>query len=185
MKKLFLLTAAICLTAIFTGNVSAQDPDNAGDVVTYQLDAMRILDIEGTAPALHLIKPNEAGAAVPDVTSELSWINYTSVVASEVTNKITVSLNKVPSTFTTLKVVAASHAGTGNGTYGTPSVERTLSTEAQDIITAIGSCWTGTGNTNGHKLTYTWGITSGSYANAISVASAADVTATYTIIATP
>jgi hypothetical protein len=147
---------------------------------------MRILDIEGTAPALHLIKPNEAGAAVPDVTSELSWINYTSIIETGLTNKVTVVLTKVPPTFTTLKVVAAAHAGTGNGTYGTPTAERTLASasEAQDIITAIGSCWTGTGNTNGHKLTYTWGITAGAYATTISVASATDITATYTIVAT-
>lgn len=187
MKKLLFVFVAIGLMAGFSNKVVAQDTDAAGDVVTYQLDAMRILDIEGTAPSLHLIKPSEAGVAVPDVTSDLSWINYTSVIGTGLTNKVTVVLTKVPPTFTTLKVVAAAHAGTGNGTYGTPSAERTLAsaTVAQDLIGTIGSCWTGTGNTNGHKLTYTWGITAGSYADAISVASATDITATYTIIATP
>jgi hypothetical protein len=184
MKRLFLLTAAVCITAAFTGKVMAQDPNTGGDVITYQLDAVAIMDIEGTAPSLHLIKPLEAGEAVPDVQSDLSWINYTSIIGTGLTNKVTVVLTKAPPSFTTLKVVAAAHAGTGNGTYGTPSAERTLSTEAQDLITLIGSCWTGTGNTNGHKLTYTWGITSGSYADAVSVASATDITATYTIIAT-
>lgn len=188
MKKVLLFVGMMVVTmGLVTTNVVAQDTGEAGDVVTYELDAMRILDIEGTPPALHLVKPDEAGAAVPDVTSDLSWINYTSIVVEGTTNKVTVVLTKVPPTFTTLKVVAASHAGTGNGTYGTPSSVLTLASTsaAQDIITAIGSCWTGTGNANGHKLTYTWGITAGSYATAFSVVSAADITATYTIIATP
>jgi hypothetical protein len=187
MKKVILIFAAIAMIASLSTKLMAQDTHEAGDDVTYQLDAMRILDIEGTAPSLHLIKPTEAGAAVPDVTSDLSWINYTSIIETGTTNRVTVVLTKVPPTFTTLKVVAASHAGTGNGTYGLASGELTLASasEAQDIITGIGSCWTGDGNTNGHKLTYTWGITPGSYADAVSVASASDITATYTIIATP
>jgi hypothetical protein len=186
MKKFILLTAAFCLTAAFTGKVSAQTATD-GDIITYQLDAMRILDVEGTAPSLHLIMPENAGLAVPDVTAELTFINYTSIIDDGKTNKVTVVLTKVPPTFTTLKVVAAAHTATGNGTYGTPSEQLTLAsaTVAQDIITGIGSCWTGDGATSGHKLTYTWGITSGSYADAKSVASSNDITATYTIIATP
>jgi hypothetical protein len=186
MKKSLFIFAAVLMMAGLGGRAVAQDTNTAGDVITYQLDAMAILDIEGTAPALHLIKPNEAGSPVPDVSSELSWLNYTSIIGTGLTNKVTVVLTKVPPTFTTLKVVAAAHAGTGDGTYGTASSELTLASAitAQDIITAIGSCWTGTGNTNGHKLTYTWGITGGSYEDAISVASATDITATYTIIAT-
>lgn len=187
MRKVILIFAAIAMIVSLSTKLMAQDTGEAGDVVTYELDAMRILDIEGTAPSLHLIKPDEAGDAVPEVTSALSWINYTSIIATGTTNKVTVVLTKVPPTWTTLEVVAASHAGTGDGTYGTASAERTLASasEAQDIITGIGSCWTGTGNANGHQLTYTWGITAGSYASAISVASATDITATYTIIATP
>jgi hypothetical protein len=185
MKKIILIFAAIAMIVSFSNKLMAQDTHEAGDVITYQLNAMRIMDIEGTAPSLHLIQPEEAGLAVPDVTSDLSWINYTSIIAAETTNKVTVVLTKLPPAFTTLKVVAAAHAGTGDGTYGTPSLELTLSESAQDIITGIGSCWTGNGDANGHKLTYTWGITPGNYATAVSVASASDITATYTIIATP
>lgn len=187
MKKLALIFVAVLMMAGFTNKVVAQDTHTFGDVITYQLDAMRILDIEGTAPSLHLIKPDEAGAPVPDVQANNSWINYTSIIGTGLTNKVTVVLTKVPPTFTTLKVIASAHAGTGNGTYGIPSTELTLASAsvAQDIITGIGSCWTGTTDANGHKLTYTWGITPGAYASAVSVASANDITATYTIIATP
>lgn len=185
MKKIILIFAAIAMIVSLSTKLMAQT-NTDGDVITYQLDAMAILDVEGTAPSLHLVKPTNAGDAVPEVTSELSWINYTSIIATGTTNKVTVVLTKVPPTWTTLEVVAAAHAGTGNGTYGTASAERTLAsaTGAQDLITGIGSCWTGDGNSNGHKLTYTWGITAGSYASAILVASATDITATYTIIAT-
>jgi len=185
MKKVILIFAAIAMIVSLSTKLMAQT-NTDGDVITYQLDAMAILDVEGTAPSLHLVKPTNAGEAVPDVTSDDSWINYTSIIASGATNKVTVVLTKVPPTWTTLKVIAAAHAGTGDGPYGTVSDERTLAsaTVAQDLITAIGSCWTGTGDANGHKLTYTWGITAEAYSEAVSVASATDITATYTIIAT-
>ena len=169
----------------FAGKVKAQDTYTAGEAITYQLDAMRILDVEGTPPSLHLVAPAIAGVAVRDTTCATSWLNYTSIIAVGATNKITVSISNMPPTFTTLTVTATAHAGTGNGTYGSPAGTVTFSaaSTASDLITQIGSCWTGIGNTNGSKLTYSWGITAGSYASAVSVTSASDITATYTIVA--
>ncbi len=186
IKLLFLATVLF----VFHSNTFSQ-PDlpthenEAIDVFTYELEAMRILDIEGTAPSLHLIQPTEAGSAVSNVSVDLSWINYTSIVAEGLANKITVVLSNLPPNFTTLKVEASVHTGTGDGIFGTKSTQLTLvsTSAAQDIITAIGSCWTGDGIANGHKLTYTWGITPGVYEDATSIAASSDVTIMYTIIA--
>lgn len=189
MKKLLFVLFAIGLMAGFSNKVVAQAAfDN--EVFTYQLDAFAILDIEGTPPSLELVKPTNAGLAVPDVSTDAnatwSWINYTSIIDVDETYDVTVEIDVMPPSFTTLKVAAAEHFGTGDGSFGTRVGDVTFAAieTAEDIITGIGSCWSGDG-ANGHKLTYTWGITAGAYANAVSVASASDITVLYTIIAIP
>ena len=183
MKKLtFLVGLMVVAMGLFTTNVFAQDTNEAGETVTYTLPAMAILDVEGTAPTLTFAAPAEAGDAVADVTSNGSWINYTSIIASGSTNKVTaeISAGSVP-TSTTLKVVAAADASAGDGTVGTPAAQITLSGTAQDLITGIGSCYTGDGSSAGHNLTYTWSVDADGYA---SVATAnASLTVTYTITA--
>jgi hypothetical protein len=183
MKKGLLYLGMMAVAMGFaTSNVNAQEFD--GESVTYDLSAMAILDLEGIAPTLTFAVPSEAGSAIEAVTSEASWINYTSIIEEGTTNKVSVVLSgtAVP-TGTTLQVVAAAHAGTGDGTYGTPTTVVTLSQIAQDVITAVGSAYTGTGDANGHQLTYTWSVDADAYATVVAAA-AADITATYTIVAT-
>lgn len=187
MKKLaFYLGMMVVSMGLFTTNVIAQtDTDEAGEAITYTLPAMRILDLEGTPPTLTFDVPDEAGTAIADATSNSSWINYTSIIETGATNKVTVALTAgtVP-TGTTLTVAAAADAGLGDGTVGISAGTVTLGTTAADLITAIGSCYTGTGNTNGHQLTYTWSVDADAYASVVSHATASDITATYTITAT-
>lgn len=183
MKRLAFLFGFLILTVGLFNNVMAQDDADADEVVTYTLPAMAILDVEGTAPTLSFAAPSEAGAAVADVTSNGSWINYTSIIATGSTNKVTAAITSgaVP-TSTTLKVVAAADAAAGDGTVGTPAAELTLSGTGQDLVTAIGSCYTGDGSSAGHNLTYTWSVDADGYA---SVATAnSSLTVTYTITAT-
>ena len=185
MKKgLFYLGMMVVAMGFATSNVNAQggDTSEAGEAVTYTLPAMRILDLEGMAPVLTFKAPTEAGTAIIDATSNTSWINYTSVIATGLTNKVTVVIAGTVPAGTTLKVVAAAHAGTGNGTYGLPAAAITLSTTAQPLIAGIGSCFTGTGNANGHQLTYTWSVDADKYATVVAAAGA-DIIATYTIAA--
>jgi hypothetical protein len=184
MKKQLLYLGMMAVTmGLVTTNAVAQDTSEAGEAVTYSLPAMKILDVEGIAPTLTFAVPTEAGTAIADVTSNTSWINYTSIIAAAATNKVSVAITGTVPTGTTLKVIAAAHAGTGDGTYGTPTAAVTLSATAQDLITTIGSCWTGTGNANGHQLTYTWSVVANAYATVVAAAGA-DITATYTIVAT-
>jgi len=53
-----------------------------------------------------------------------------------------------------LSVKASSCSGNGNGKTGIPTGKVHLSEKTQDIITHIGSCYTGDGVNNGHMLTY-------------------------------
>ena len=132
-----------------------------------------ILDLEataGTAISLGPTAPTEAGLplAFPD-TDNTIWLNYSSVIGSvtEPTRTVTaqISSGAVPGG-TVIKVVAAADAGNGDGTMGTAASEVTLSGVAQNVITGIGSAYTGDGVSNGHNLTYTLDLDSGaSYAD--------------------
>lgn len=184
MRKglLYLGMMAVTMGLVTTNAMAVGDGLEAGEAVTYTMPAMKTLDVEGVAPTLTFVVPTEAGTTIDAVTSNTSWINYTSIVATATTNKVSVAIAGTVPAGTTLKVVAAAHAGTGDGTYGTPSPAVTLSTTAADLITAIGSCYTGTGNANGHQLTYTWSVDADKYETVVA-ATGADITATYTIVA--
>lgn len=184
MKKLRLLLALCVAGFLFSTNVMAQDGAVAGQAVTYTLPAMAIVDIEGIAPALTFVVPTEAGDAIAPVSNSATWLNYTSVIATGLTNKVSVALNKAMPVSTTLKVTAAADVAGGNGTVGAASAQITLSTAAQVIISTIGSCYTGTGTAKGHNLTYEWSVNAAGYATLVSNTTASDVTVTYTIAGT-
>lgn len=182
MKKGLLYVGTMVVAMGFaTSNVNAQD--EATETGSYTVPAMEVITVVGGAPSLTLVEPTIGGTAIALIESNTSWINYTSIVATDASNKVSVAITTgaVPAG-TTLKVVAAAHATAGDGTYGTPGAAITLSADAQDLITAIGSCYTGTGAESGHQLTYTWSVDDDKYAT-VKAAAAASITATYTITA--
>ncbi len=159
MKKttlLFGLVAALGITGLY-----AQDVSTLSHNVSISIPVIAILDIESTAGANVAFDLNasglEAGAEfiIDEENSDL-WINYTSIVPAVAnTRTITVHSDDVPSiTGLTLKVVASAHAGTGGGSVGTPTAMVQPSAVPTDLITGIGSAFTGNGNSNGHNLTY-------------------------------
>ncbi len=184
MKKLLLLLGVFILTmGLATTSVVAQD--NLGtDVVGYALPEIAVLDVAGTATTLTLVAPN-AGESVANtsVSAEgTSSLNYTSVVGSAKTNKITaaITVGSVP-TSTLLQVKAFNYAGTGDGTFGTAADWVTLSGTAADLITGIESCYTEVGADKGRRLDYFWGIPTDQYTTLL--ATSGSVTVTYTIVA--
>ena len=59
-----------------------------------------------------------------------------------------------PPFFANLKVEASGASGTGKGDLGLSSGVVTLSNQPTEIISNIGSCYTGKGVNNGHLLKY-------------------------------
>jgi len=183
MKKTIRYSVWIVALILVSTNVMTQDSNQAGESISYTLPPMRILDLEGVAPSLTLSAPTEGGTTIAPATSSNSWINYTSIIENGTTNKVTVAISGSPvPAGTTLKVAAAAYSGNGDGIFGVPAGIVSLSSTAQDLITGIGSCYTGTGNTNGHQLTYTWSVNANGYTNLVSGASSG-IIATYTIVA--
>jgi len=167
----FCLIACACLFSLFT---YAQDDNDDVHTVTLSVPEVALLDLEasaGTGITLGPAAPTEAGLPVDfsAATDNTIWMNYSSIVGTVVDPSRTVSVQITTGTVpagTELTVVAAADAGNGDGTMGTPSAALTLSGTAQDIITGVGSAYTGDGVNNGHNLTYTLSLLAagGSYA---------------------
>ncbi len=116
------------------------------------------------------IAPTEAGSSVKDFKSDNNkiWINYSSIIAGENHKRKIVGMvsGELPKGIR-IKVLASEVLGSGKGTMGNPSGEVSLTNEPSDIITNIGSCYTGTGTNNGHLLTYNIEIDESEYSSLI------------------
>ena len=100
--------------------------------------------------------PGSAGQAInlaSENTSEI-WVNYSSIVERNKTRKVTATvLGEIPEGIE-LKVKASEYQGSGKGILGKPLDYVSLSNGSVDVISNIGSCFTGRGIQNGHMLTY-------------------------------
>jgi len=158
----------------------AQNGLTTNQAVSYTVPKVALVDVEGGASVvLALVAPTEAGTAmVTSATNSALWINYSSTTASSATNTITVKADVLLPGMS-LKVLAAANAGGGAGTSGTPTSIVTLTTSDQNVITAIGTCYTGNGTSNGHNLTYSLATTD--YSLIKYTATPTVVTVTYSI----
>jgi len=186
MKKKTIYLAFLGLT--LGGSAYAQDTHVASHTLTVTIPSVSILDIEGTPSALDLkfAAPIEAGLGLANEAIDNSlWLNYTFIGTTEkpsaaVSAKIT---GTIP--YFTIKLAAGAATGTaGAGTKGVPVTNAiTLSTTEQQLISGIGSSYTGDGPNNGHQLTYTATLTDqNSFANLTKITNT-PVLVTYTILA--
>ncbi len=141
-------------------SVIAQDVVSGQHNVAINVPEIAILDIESTdAPNISFALDAsgvEAGDQfiIDEENSDL-WINYTSLVIGPSNEKNITITGEVPGVVgLVISVVASPHTGSGGGDFGTPTSVVVPSTTPTNIITGIGSAYTGDGNTNGHNLTY-------------------------------
>lgn len=129
--------------------------------VLITIPEVALLDLEsntGTVVTLNPSVPTDAGSSLifPVIDNSI-WLNYSSLVGSvtEPSRNITVQISSgtVPSG-TNLKIVAGLDSGNGDGMMGVPVGSLLLSNEAQNIISNIGSSYTGNGVNKGHNLEY-------------------------------
>ena len=183
MKNLAVITlTAILLTA--AQNIFADDTNNGSHSISIQIPEVALLDLEGSSSiTLAPTAPTEAGAAFDfsSATDNSIWVNYSSVVASGAHRSVTAAITSgsVP-TGLLLKVAAASYSGSGKGTTGTTAGTVTLSATAQSVVTGIGSCYTGNGESNGHNLVYSLELNSANDYDKL-VQDNTSITVTYTL----
>lgn len=172
--KQFCKPMLVAAMAAFSLGVYAQDGKTDAHDIVISIPEVALVDIEassGTSINLGPAAPTEAGDPVDfstQINSDL-WLNYSSIksTANDPTRDITVSITNgtLPSGMT-LTVTAGADASNGDGTMGSSTGTITLSTSAQNVVTGIGSAYTGDGVNNGHNLVYTLALAAamGSYA---------------------
>jgi len=107
---------------------------------------------------IHLQSPVEAGNSIDFSNThqnENIWVNYSSIIRdNNHRRKIVAFIQGEVPTGIQLKVVASEASGAGKGKLGTSLGTVALTSQPAEIITNIGSCYTGKGTSNGHYLSY-------------------------------
>ena len=181
MKKVTLILAAVLFSAGVTFAQDNNDETTATHQVGITIPSFALVDVEapgGEEAELINLTPSisalEAGEAIDfsTATDNSLWLNYTSVIArgngsNSNERSITVALDdedELPEGVSIL-LTAGTVAENGNGNKGESEGQVILSETAQDLVSGIGSCYTGTGVLSGHQLTYTLSMDNGSYAD--------------------
>ena len=158
-KPILCLSLKFVLLAVFAFSLKlgAQTGNTAEMAVTVSIPAVALIDFEGADRLITFNSPNQIEQVITPSTLNKTWLNYSSIVEDGSTNYITVHISSgslPPESSVNLEI--GEDAGAGAGTTGRPSTQLTLSRYPQNIITDIGSCYTGRGNEKGHQLTYSW-----------------------------
>ncbi|QIA09788.1 hypothetical protein [Draconibacterium halophilum] len=186
MKKLSLTLAALFLV-FGTLTVNAKDKDKAEHNIKVGIPSYSLVGISSDATiALMPAAPETAGQGldfdVESASDNSVWLNYSSIIKSSA-NSISVSMkgDNLPNGVT-IELVAAEDAGKGKGDIGkTEKKTIVLSGDSQPVVTNIKNCYTGTGSSSGHQLTYTLKMDETSENYKALTAKDFDTTITYTI----
>jgi hypothetical protein len=156
MKRSVLITA-IAIAAFTTHSFAQESNSSASHDVTISIPEVALLDLEGASTiTLAPTAPEEAGLGLSfaSATDNSVWVNYSSVVGSGENRSVNAKISGTVPSGLQLKVSAGSYSGNGKGTTGTASGQIVLSGTDQELISSIGSGYTGNGTNNGHNLTY-------------------------------
>jgi len=150
MKRI-LVALALLVIAGFAFAATAVDNSQVVTLTVAEV-AMVGLNLAGNI-TLNVVAPATAGLAPVGQTDSTKYLRYTAVNAGVLTRFVTAQMSvAAPSgtqlTLTALPGIATAGQGTG--------LSVTLSTTAQNVISGIGSCYTGVGVTDGAKLTFSF-----------------------------
>ncbi|MFA5850476.1 MAG: hypothetical protein WC833_11415 [Bacteroidales bacterium] len=130
----------------------------AGAQITLHIQDYCLMDTNG-APVNLTLTSSVAGAPITSVTNSDMYVRVSSLTPGGTYRKVTarVSSGTVPAgTRLTLEAALSTNTN-GAGASGIVSPAIILSSIDQTLIHGIGSYYTGTGLTDGYRLTYIWG----------------------------
>ena len=189
MKKLALIiTAAFIFAGVSNAMVVLGDDNTAAHTVGIDIENLAIINIESTGNGnsnditMSPSAPTEAGEAVSfsGITNNKLWLNYSSIVSSGKTRSVSASISNDLPGGVSLKVAAGDVSQHGKGDKGDANNSaQILTSGGVDVITGIGSCYTGKGPNKGSNLTYTLDMDEDKYNELYQ--GAYSVTITYTI----
>lgn len=166
MKKRFLLFCIAALAVLNAGTVPAESSEDS-DSHTVEITISEVANLrvyEGTTVEIGIEGPDSAGASprIIYTNADSNYLQYSSIVLDGQTRKITGAItgaSGVPDGVV-LRVTPATAAGYKVGAVGSAvGTAVTLSGTAQDIVTGIGSGYTGTADIDGVNLSYSVTLT--------------------------
>ncbi len=185
MKNLKLTIGMMVAFFMLTINVSAQDSETSNQSLDMGIPEVCLLDTDAGAISLELTT-TEAGAQITGGTGT-GYAQVSSIVSAAETRTITATITGVPDG-TSLNVDTATPSnGNQGGTLGTGTSDVSLvnGAGAVTLVTAIGSCYTGTASSDGFVLSYTWDSgAAGTYGNIVAT-TGSTATVVLTITNTP
>lgn len=185
MKKLILIVGMVGAFFMLTINVCAQDGVTSNHSLDMGIPEVCLLDTDAGAISL-VLTTAEAGAQITG-GSGTGYAQVSSIVSAAETRTIEAEITGVPDG-TTLEVdTDIPTNGNQGGTLGTGTADIALinSAAAVTLVTAIGSCYTGTAITDGYVLSYTWDSgAAGAYGSIVATAGST-ATVVLTITNTP
>ncbi|MCK4288170.1 MAG: hypothetical protein KAW86_03105 [Bacteroidales bacterium] len=188
-KKIVLLISLVVLFFSFSTIVPAQNNNTAEMSITLKIPAIALIDfvVDGSQMITYnysYSEPNQVEQIITPTTGDKTWLNYSSIVKSGLTNYITAHISSgILPADVSLNVLIGADVGAGAGLKGTSIGQIALSTFPQNIITNIGSCYTGRGINKGHQLTYIW-ENPDSYNYSLNYEEGNAIAVTYTITST-
>lgn len=160
VRKWMLVIGVIALVGAWSGTGLADGSNEAENEVTITVDEVAELDVEGTVATFEVGSDDDAGKPfkVNPTNEAANYLHYTSIVASDETRKITVKQTETLPAGVTLKVMPTAAGGNKQGDVGSV-VESAITLNdagetAADVVTGIGSCYTGNAESDGVKLAY-------------------------------
>lgn len=158
MKLLKNILVMFIFTMLFAPISNAQN-NSANHKIKIDIPNVALLGlISENSTLINPISANEAGNAI-DVSNAANnnnlWINYSSVNRDRNHQRQIMAMvqGDVPAGIK-LKLKASNANGSGKGNLGQPVGLITLSAQPAEVITNIGSCYTGRGIQHGHSLEY-------------------------------
>lgn len=146
---------------MFCNFIWAQD-FTAGDMITLQINDYSLIE-SNHAPVSLTLSGSVAGAPVSSVSNSDMYLRLSSLVPGNTNREVTVRLSagSIPSGTTLTLISAPCTITNSGGRLGQPILAPLeLLVVDQNLITGIGSCYTGTAFNDGYQLTYTWSPTS-------------------------
>ena len=183
MHKLYKALTLSLLCAFVCNSVLGQDSDVASHTITLNLEGTALLGISTGDVSLQIDGVTEAGASLNAVAENAETrLRISSLAETGVSRKISAKMSK-ELIGTQLSIQALPPETTNfTGDAGTYSDKTILTTTDNEIITNIGTCWSGIGDNDGYVIKYFYqikDITPGG--DAESIQGSTTVTVTYTL----
>jgi len=167
VKKLFVILSVL---VIFTGFLFAAT-DTAGSNIGVTVENIAQLAITNVTGAAFEIEAATTEGGIPTI----NWtdpdggdLQFTSTASDTYTRKITAQITEGSLTWFTLKVALGTLNGNQSGSCGTNAAQTATaipSASAVDLVTGIGTGWTGTEAGDGYSITYSGDIVAASAAD--------------------